>query len=105
MGLAYTDGSDQEHSLFFQRILLHKTKRITMSISYRERNLMQLQIEVGQSAIFVAGRDAGFFQQLLIARGDAAITARHAAGFTGNLDLLPAGAVTYRAGLCRLRLM
>ena len=66
---------------------------------------MQLKIEIGQSAVFIAGRDAGFFQELLVARGDAAITARHAAGFAGDRDLLPASAVTNGASFCGLRLM
>jgi len=58
---------------------------------------MHLNIEISQSAFFIAGRNAGFFQQLFIACGNAAIAARHAAGFAGNSKLLPAGAVAHRA--------
>src|ERR1051326_5009961 len=66
---------------------------------------MHLQIEIRQSAILVAGGNAGFFQQLLVAGGDAAIAARHAAGFAGNFDLFPASSLTNGAGRYRLRLM
>src|SRR5579859_301525 len=105
MRFADANGTDQQHSLFFQRILLHKAQRVTMSVPYRERNLMHLKVEIGQGAVLVTGRDASFFQQLLVARGDAAITARHAAGFAGDLNLLPASAVANGASFCGLRLM
>src|SRR6478672_13034083 len=105
MRFADANGTYQQHSLFFQRILLHKALRVTMSVPDRKRNLMQLKVEIGQSAVFVAGRDAGFLEQLLVARGDAAITARHAAGFARDRNLLPTSAVTYGASFCGLRLM
>src|SRR5579872_4882644 len=97
MRFAYADGAYQQHSLFFQRIFLHKPQRVTMSVPDGKRNLMQLKVEIGQGTVFITRGDAGFFQKLLVAGRDAAITARHAAGFAGDRNLLPASAVTYGA--------
>jgi hypothetical protein len=68
---------------------------------------MQFKIEVGQSTVLVAGGNAGSFKQLLVSGGDAAVTARHAAGLARHGNLFPSCSLAKRAcilGGLRLKL-